>query len=108
LANCKVTPQTIWHIAKYCSERGGPKAPSAIHGPFGSIFYPIDIANIYAEYFENQFTVHDLCDCYNRRHVDAKTEALLTAVNEDTALGSDPAISNNLKNFFSLNRLTFT
>jgi hypothetical protein len=42
-------PQTVWPIAKSLTKRGGPKAPSAIHGPLGSIFYPIDKANIIAD-----------------------------------------------------------
>jgi hypothetical protein len=46
VANCEVTPQAIWPIAKSLTKRGGPKAPSAIHGPLGPIFYPIEIANI--------------------------------------------------------------
>jgi hypothetical protein len=29
---------------------GGPKAPSAVHSPLGSIFYPILKANIIAGY----------------------------------------------------------
>jgi hypothetical protein len=46
LANCEVTPQAIWPIAKSLIKRGGPKAPSAIHGPLGPTFYPVDKANI--------------------------------------------------------------
>jgi hypothetical protein len=38
MANCKVTPQAIWPIAKSLSKKGGSKAPSAIHGPLGHIF----------------------------------------------------------------------
>jgi hypothetical protein len=30
-ANCEVTPQAIWPIAKSLTKRGEPKAPSAIH-----------------------------------------------------------------------------
>jgi hypothetical protein len=48
LANCKVTSQAIRPIAKSLSERGGPKAQSAIHGPLGPKLYPIDKANIIA------------------------------------------------------------
>jgi hypothetical protein len=62
LANCEVTPQAIWPIAKSLTRRGGPKTPSAIHGPLGLIFYPIDKANIVACCLENQFRAHDLCD----------------------------------------------
>jgi hypothetical protein len=33
LANCEVTPQAIRPIAKSLVKRGGPKAPSILHGP---------------------------------------------------------------------------
>jgi hypothetical protein len=46
LANCEVIPQAIWPIAKSLSKRGGPKGPSAIHGPLCPIFCSIDKANI--------------------------------------------------------------
>jgi hypothetical protein len=42
LANCEVTPQAIWSIAKSLIKRGGPKAPSAIHGSLCPTFYPIN------------------------------------------------------------------
>jgi hypothetical protein len=63
LANCEVTPQAIWPIAKPLTNRSGPKAPSAVHGSFGPIFYPNDKANIIADCLENHFTAHGLCDC---------------------------------------------
>jgi hypothetical protein len=70
VGKCQVTPQAIWSIAKYFSERGGPKALSAIHGSLCPIFYLIDVAKITADCFENQFRVHGLCDCDHRRHVE--------------------------------------
>jgi hypothetical protein len=33
LANCEVTPQAIWPIAKPHTKKDGPKASPAIHGP---------------------------------------------------------------------------
>jgi hypothetical protein len=45
LANCQVTTQAICPIAKSLPKSGGSKAPSAIHGPLGPIFYPVDKAN---------------------------------------------------------------
>jgi hypothetical protein len=60
LANCEDAPQAIWPITKSLSRRGGPKALSAIYGPLGSIFYPIDKPNIIADCLENQFRAHDL------------------------------------------------
>jgi hypothetical protein len=38
IENCEVTPQAIWPLAKSLTKRGGPKAPTAIHGPSGPIF----------------------------------------------------------------------
>jgi hypothetical protein len=93
LVNCEVTPQTIWPIAKSLTKRGGQKAPSAIYGPIGPIFYPVDKANIIAVCLENQFTAHDLCDCDHKQHVKGKVEALLATINEEILLISDPVRS---------------
>jgi hypothetical protein len=83
LKNYGVTPQAIWPIAKALSKRGGPKAPSAIHGPLGPIFFLIGNANIIADCLENQFRSHELCDCGRRRHMEVEVEALLATVDED-------------------------
>jgi hypothetical protein len=45
LTNCEVASQAIWSIAKSLSKKGGPKAPSEIHGLLGPIFYPVDKVN---------------------------------------------------------------
>jgi hypothetical protein len=82
LANCKVTPQAIWPIEKSLKKRGGPKTPSAIHGPLGPLFYPIDNANATADCLENQFTVHNLCDCDHRQQVEATVQVLLATGDE--------------------------
>jgi hypothetical protein len=58
--------------AKYLTKRDGPKATTAIHGPSGPIFYPIDKAHAIANYLENQFTPHELCDLDHERRVEAK------------------------------------
>jgi hypothetical protein len=39
IENCEVTPHAIWPIAKSLTKRGGPKAPTAIHGPLGPVFF---------------------------------------------------------------------
>jgi hypothetical protein len=62
LANTEVTPQAIWPITKYLANRDGPRVPTAIHGPSGLKFHPVDKANAIADCLENQFTPHDLCD----------------------------------------------
>jgi hypothetical protein len=88
--NCEVTPQVIWPVAKSLTKGDGPKALSAIHVPLGPIFYPVDRANIIANCLENQFTTHDLCDCYHRRHVEAQVEALPATVDEDAPVNFRP------------------
>jgi hypothetical protein len=90
LTNCEVTPQAIWPIAKSLTKRGGPKAPPTTHGPLGPLFYPVDKANIITGSLENQFTSYDLCDSDHRRQVEAKAEALLATVNEDTLVKFRP------------------
>jgi hypothetical protein len=62
LGNCEVTPQATWPIAKSLLRRDGPKASSAIHGPSGLKFYPIDKANPIVDCLENQFKPPQLCD----------------------------------------------
>jgi hypothetical protein len=93
LTNCEVTHEAIWPTAKSLSYNSGPKAPPAIHGPLGSIFYPIDKANIIADCLENQFRAHDLCDCDHRRHVEAQVETLLGTAMKTSLLISDRVAS---------------
>jgi hypothetical protein len=83
LVDCDIAPQALWPIAKALSKRVGPKEPSAIHGPLGPIFCPIDKANIIVDCLENQFRAHDLCDYDHRRHVEAQVAALLPTIDED-------------------------
>jgi hypothetical protein len=90
LANFGVTPQAIWPIAKSLSKSCGPNTTSAIHHPLGPIFYPNDKANIIADCLENQFRMHDLCDCDHRRHVEAQVEALLATINGDIPVNFQP------------------
>jgi hypothetical protein len=40
IENCGVIPQAIKSIVKSLTKRGEPKAPTAIHGPLGPVFYP--------------------------------------------------------------------
>jgi hypothetical protein len=50
IENCEVTPQPIWLIVKPLTKRGEPKAPTALHGPLGPVFYPNKKANVSATY----------------------------------------------------------
>jgi hypothetical protein len=71
IANCEVTPQGIWPIAKSLIKRGEPRAPTASHDPLGLQFLPLEKANAIADCLENQFTPHDLCDENHERWVKA-------------------------------------
>jgi hypothetical protein len=62
IENCEVTPQAIWPIAKSLTNSGEPKAATAIHGPLGPVFYRNEKANVIANYLENLFTPHKVCD----------------------------------------------
>jgi hypothetical protein len=53
LANCEVTPKTIWPVAKSLTNKNGPKALFATRGPLSTKFYPIDKVKIRAEYLKH-------------------------------------------------------
>jgi hypothetical protein len=90
IENCEVTPHAIWPIAKSLNKRGGPKAPTAIHGPLGPAFHPSEKANVIANCFENLFTPHKLCDADHERRVEARVQALMTTVEENPSVKFRP------------------
>jgi hypothetical protein len=47
-SNCEVTHQAIWSIANSLMKRDGPNALTAIHGPFGLKFLPLEKPNAIA------------------------------------------------------------
>jgi hypothetical protein len=61
-------------------KRDGPKAPTAIRGPLGYIFHPLEEADAIADCLEKQFTSHDLCDKNHKWHVETRVQALLETV----------------------------
>jgi hypothetical protein len=71
IENCEVTPQAMRPIAKSLTKRGEAKATTAIHGPLGPVFYPLEKANVIANYLENLFTPHKLCDTDHEERVKA-------------------------------------
>jgi hypothetical protein len=83
IANTEVTPQAIWPIAKSFKKRDGPKAPTAIHGPLGFTFHPLEKANAIAGCLENQFTSHKLCDENYKLRVEASVQVLIETVGND-------------------------
>jgi hypothetical protein len=90
IENCEVTPQAIWPIAKSLTKRGEAKATITIHGPLGLVFYPNEEANVIANYLENLFTPHKLCDTDHERQVEARVQALLTIVDENAPVKFRP------------------
>jgi hypothetical protein len=76
LRNCEVTPQAVWPIAKSLLRSDGPKAPTAIHGPSGLKFYPMDKANAIEDCLEHHFAPHKLCDENHEKRVQAGIQAL--------------------------------
>jgi hypothetical protein len=58
--------------AKSLTKRGGPAAPSALHGSFGPILYPVDRTNVIGGCLQS--------DCDHRRQVEAQVKALLATV----------------------------
>jgi hypothetical protein len=83
LANTALTPRAIWPIGKPLANRVGPRAPTAIQGPSGPKFQPVDKANAIADCSEKQFTPRKLCDENHERQVEATVQALLLAVVND-------------------------
>jgi hypothetical protein len=71
-------------IAKSLMKRDRPKEPTTIHGPFGLNFHPLENFNATADCLENHFTPHDLCDENNKRQVEARVQALLKAVDNNS------------------------
>jgi hypothetical protein len=80
IANCEVTPQAIWPIAKSLVKRDGPREPTVIHGSLGLKFHPLEKAKATPDCLENQFAPHHLCDYNHERRVEARDQALLETV----------------------------
>jgi hypothetical protein len=53
-------PQAVWPIAKSLMNGDGAKVPTAIHGPSGPKYHPLEKANTLTDCLGNQFTPHDL------------------------------------------------
>jgi hypothetical protein len=61
-----------------------PRAPTAIHGASGLKFHPFEKANAIADCLEIQFTPHDLCDENHKYGMEARVQALLETVNNNS------------------------
>jgi hypothetical protein len=84
ISNTDVTLQAIWPIAPSLMKRDGANKPTAIHGPFGLTFHPLEKANAIADCLENRFTLHYLCDENHKQWVEARVQTLLKAVNNNS------------------------
>jgi hypothetical protein len=58
LANCKVTPEAIWPIAKFLSKKGWTKGTICSSWSLKPIFYTIEKASIIADCLENLCRPH--------------------------------------------------
>jgi hypothetical protein len=67
-------------------KRDEAKKPTAIHGPFGLTFHPLEKASAIADCLENQFTLHDLCDENYKHRVEARVQTLLETVEDNSHL----------------------
>jgi hypothetical protein len=78
MGKTKAPSQTIWPIVKSLINRDGPRAPTA-----GITFHTLEKANRIADCLGKEFTPHDLCDENYERHVEARVQTLLKAVEND-------------------------
>jgi hypothetical protein len=78
--------------------------PTAIHGPFGLIFHPLEKANAIADCLENQFTLHDLCDENHKRQVEATVRTLLGAIENNSPEGIRPCELQKLVNSLKIRK----
>jgi len=78
--NFKVIPQALWPTAKPLFKWDRWRTPIAIRGPLGLKYHPLEKANVNINYFENQFTPHDLCDETREWWVEARVQAVLATV----------------------------
>jgi hypothetical protein len=84
--NCEVTLQALWPILKSLTQRDGPKAPTAVHGPVGITYDPNKKASLIADCVENQSTSHDLSDKNHEQRLESRVQGLLASV-VNTTLG---------------------
>jgi hypothetical protein len=80
LANTEATPLAIGSIAKSLIGKDGPRAPTAVHGPLGIKCHPLEKANGNADCLDKQFSEEN-----HERRVEARVQALLKAVHNDSS-----------------------
>jgi hypothetical protein len=73
-------------FCKIAYEKNGPEAPATVRRSLGITYHPDEKANVIADYLENQFTSHDLCDENHERQVETTVQTVLASV-DGTPLG---------------------
>jgi hypothetical protein len=61
-----------------------PTAPAAIHTALGLKLHPLEEAKVIADCLQNLFAPHDLCDENHLRRVEARIQALLESVDNNS------------------------
>jgi hypothetical protein len=102
IGNCEVTPQSIWPVVKSLIKRDRPKAPTAIHGPLGLKYQPLEKTSTIADCLENQFT-HQ-CDENRKRRVEARVQAVLEVEDDNPLENVRPCDIKKLINLLKLER----
>jgi hypothetical protein len=84
IEHCVVVPQAVWltRIVKFLTKMGGPKAPTAKHGPLDPVFYANERAYLIEKCLENVFAPHKVCVTDHERLVEVRVQDLLNTVDE--------------------------
>jgi hypothetical protein len=104
IRSSEVTPQAIWHITKFFLNRDGLRTPTDIHGPSGLKRIQSEKASAIADCLENQFIHNGLCDVNHERRVEARVQALLEAVDNESLERKSPCDIQKLIRFLKLRK----
>jgi hypothetical protein len=75
--------EALWPIAEPLIKRDEPKASTAIYGPSGFKFRPLEKTNVTADSLWSKLTPHDLRDENDKKLVEARVQAVFEAVGND-------------------------
>jgi hypothetical protein len=92
MANCEIPQEDGW------------SKPTAIHGPFGLTFHPLEKAITTAVCLENQFKPHDLCHENHKQQMEARVQTLLKAVDNNSSERIRPCDIQKLVNSLKLRK----
>jgi hypothetical protein len=80
------------------------RAPTAVHGPLGITFHPLEKASSIADCLEKQITPHDLREENHKRQEEARVQDLLEAVENDLPERKRPCDLQKLITFLKLRK----